>query len=405
MAGLAPPERMIVAGCWSRQSGVWSEGGSLYRWGPYVMKRSMRYVFVLASLLVFLALACGDDEAGGSASPTETSVSPPVSTPADTPESPPAPTEESSAAQGTQRSIVEASIGRSQMVEVGCLDVNADARIDASDADPNALADLTGDDEVDEADLEVIRKLDLVLPNGRPAGCAERHPIPDWQVSEPAAVDCDAGESGLVVLGVGGGPPPLNLGDPSVAAGMRWMLPEIGEALDSEGVSRQLASVAPALNDTNAPNSDAEAWATAYLTSELTRTPCLSAVLFGHSHGGMLVKTVAARLEEAGLGDRILLTALVDPVSGFYGGDPEAMPQTSPVFNIYQENDSLLHWHPLEGANVENWDASGETAPEGGDEGGGALIPVNHTNVDNAQSVLEQLRERIVEAACNRGLC
>jgi thioesterase domain-containing protein len=148
---------------------------------------------------------------------------------------------------------------------------------------------------------------------------------------------------------------------------------------------------------------DAEAWAGTYLAAELARTPCLRVVLLGHSYGGALVKSVAEQLEEAGLGDRILLTVLVDAITGYYQGEVGAMPQTSAVFNIYQTND-VLRWHAIDQPNVENWDASGELAPEEGDLGG-PLIPVLHTNIENSQAVLDRINERIIEASCRMGLC
>ena len=351
----------------------------------------MRHMMLLVPLMALFALACEGGD-GEPSAPTET-MTPPLE---------PTPTEEAGTTGGSQQRVVEALLDRSTMVQIACLDVNADGRVDADDADLQALEDITGDGAVDEADLEVVRGIEVRLPEGRPSGCAEAPPEPDWQVTVPAAVDCAAGQAGVVVLGVGGGGS-VSLRDPAFAAGIRWMVVNIGEALDGQGIPSQLASVSPGLNSTERSALDAEAWASAYLAAELARTPCLRVVLLGHSYGGAVVKSVAEQLEEAGLGDRILLTVLVDAITFYYEGEVGAMPRTSAVFNIYQTND-VLQWHAIDQPNVENWDASGELAPDEGDQGG-PLIPVLHTNIENSQAVLDRINERIVEASCRMGLC
>ena len=330
----------------------------------------MRKTMLLAPLVVLFALSCGGGEF-------------------------PAPS-------GAQQRAVSALLDRSTLVQIACLDVNGDGRVDAGDAGLEALEDVTGDGVVDDADLAVVRGIEVSLPEGRPSGSGGDHPEPDWQVTAPAALDCAAGQAGVVVLGVGGGAS-VSLRDPAFAAGIRWMVVNIGEALAGQGIPSQLASVSPGLNGTERLALDAEAWAAGYLASELARTPCLRVVLLGHSFGGALVKSVAERLEEAGLGERILLTVLVDPITGLYQGEVDAMPQSSPVFNIYQTND-VLRWHAVDRANVENWDASGELAPEEGDRGG-PLVPVLHTTIENSQAVLDRINDRIVGAACRTDLC
>ena len=177
------------------------------------------------------------------------------------------------------------------------------------------------------------------------------------------------------------------------------------EALAGQGIPAQLASVTPGLGGTEQPALDAEAWATTYLVAELARTPCLETMLIGHSYGAMLVKAVAASLEGAGLSDRILLTILVDPIAAFYQGTAAAMPQVSPVFNVYQTNDTFFPpWHAIDQPNVENWDASGELGPEHGDHGG-PLVPVIHSNIANSEGVLDRTIDVTVDEACATGLC
>ena len=296
----------------------------------------------------------------------------------------------------SQLPAVESLVARSRLVRIACLDANNDRRIDAADAEAGPLPDITGDGVFDRGDRDVLREIDLALPEGKPATCEEGQPAPDWQVSPPPQVDCRHGKGGLLIVGVGGGA--VELSNLSAAAGTRWMLAQIGEELSEQGIPHQLVSVAPGLGGTARPQEDAETWATAYLSAELERQPCLQAILLGHSHGGALVTAVAARLEEAGLGDRLLLTIPLDRVTALYAGDSESIPRTVPVFNIFQTNDGLLRGAPIEQPNVENWDASGERGPANGEKGGRPRT-VNHTNIDNSQAVLNRIAGRIAEAA------
>lgn len=361
----------------------------------------MRRVLQLALLVSVAALACQGD------STRENTTTPGAATPS-LQASPTSPEPTSSTSTNERRARVQALIDRSQLLQVACLDVNHDERVDAGDADSNELPDITGDGAVDEADRDVVRGVDFSLPDGRPPGCADGHPTPDWQVTSPAVLDCGAGEAGVVILGGSGGGAPgpgRGLADPASASGLRWITVQIESALAAEGVASQLVVLTPGFNGTDGKALDAEAWALSYLRVALTTTPCLRVILIGHSFGGAMVETVALRLEVDGLGDRIILTVLIDSFNALYPGDREAMPQSSPVFNVYQTNDPLLRGRQIEQPNVENWDASAELAPEFGDAGGDALVPVLHTNIDNSQAVADRVWERAVERSCSMGLC
>jgi hypothetical protein len=68
----------------------------------------------------------------------------------------------------------------------------------------------------------------------------------------------------------------------------------------------------------------------------------------------------------------------------------------APVFNIFETNDPTLSGKPYGSPNVENWDASSEQAPAGGDDGG-ELKPVNHTTIDNSESVRDRVVAEVME--------
>ena len=345
----------------------------------------MRYIILACTLIAVLALACdgGNGDGGGGegdrGSPTSTAGPP---------------------AEELQRDIVARFIDDSTMVRVACLDGNGDGSVDAADA--ATLIDISGDTVVDEDDLAVVREVTITLAEGRPAGCEEGQPDPDWQVSSPVAAGCSGSAGGLVLFAIGGGA--VELSNPTNSAGARWMIVEVGKVLEGARIPYQLISVNPGLVGTTRPQPHAEEWALAYLRTLLTREPCLLVVLLGHSHGGVHVTATASRLEEADLSDRILLTVVVDRVTHFYAGDNESIPELSPVLNLVQTNEDIYQIRPIVQPNIENIDVSGETAPERG-ELGGEPEPVNHTTMDNSPGVLAIIIERIMANACARGLC
>ena len=287
---------------------------------------------------------------------------------------------------------------QADLVQLTCLDVNADGLVDANDADPATLPDISGDSAVTESDLALVREAQLTLPNGRPQDCAGGGPNPDWQVSAPPDLDCAAGERGVLLLAVGGGA--VDLARLNNAAGARWMVEELSGAL---GVPTQIASVAPGLYGTAEPQPDAERWAFAFLSQRLQEQPCLKAVILGHSHGGTLATATASRLEEAGLGGQVLLTVLIDRVTHLYSGDTTSIPQSSTVLNVYLPAPGQeVAGGVIDQSNVENFDASGVEAPEHGEEGG-ALGPANHTTIDNSPDVLREVKARVVLALAAAG--
>ncbi len=291
-----------------------------------------------------------------------------------------------------QIKAVKAFDQSSELARIACLDVNGDGRVDAADADPQRLPDITGDHKVDNLDLSVVRAINFVLPQGKPKDCNNHQPT-DWQVGPPAQIDCAAGRGGFIVFGVGGGA--VDLSTDTDAAGVRWMLVEVGKILEGHGVPYQLISMAPGLNGTGQPQPDSETWAATYLTQQLDQTPCLRVIFIGHSHGGTTVTATASRLEEAGLADQVALSALVDRVTGLYAGDARSVPQTSRVFNIFLAIGEQYEGKAIDQPNVENFNASGLLAPENGEQGG-PLKPATHTTIDNSTAALDEIIVRIL---------
>jgi hypothetical protein len=288
---------------------------------------------------------------------------------------------------------------RATFSKLACLDVNTDGRINEGDAaDPGELPDFNADDDRDEQDAAFLRGVDIEL-NQAANACGEDAPDePEYAVAHgyfsPAEVSCDEGDAPVLLLGVGGGV--VNLKDRGSAAGVREMMSDLQDAYDDEGVDTLSVLAGPAMAGAVNIHAGMEQWLTNVTRVYLDRYPCLRVVLIGHSHGAVSADVVASRLEDQ-YGDRFVVVVSVDRVDELYTGDTQARPDIVPVFNVFETNDGTLRGDAYDSPNVENWDASGEQAPEDGDSGG-APAPVNHTTIDNSDSV----RNRIVDEVMDR---
>lgn len=294
----------------------------------------------------------------------------------------------------SQLRAVERLTSSGELMQIACFDVNDDGKVDAGDADASKLPDFNGDGKVDEAETNIVSAVEMTLLEGTPSNC-NRGDKPDWLVTEAPVIDCSAGQTEVLLYGVGGGA--VDLKNPTNAAGVRWMMDDIGKQFDAAGLPHQILSVAPGLNGPDDGQPASEDWSTAYLTEELNRVPCMHLVLLGHSHGATHVTAVASRLEAAGLADRITLNILIDRVTDLYSGDTASLPQQSPVVNYYLAATEQYHSAPIEQANFENVDVSGELAPEKGEQGG-KIVAVIHSTIDNSPSLLSKIEARIAQA-------
>ncbi|MEX2159236.1 MAG: hypothetical protein WEB04_07520 [Dehalococcoidia bacterium] len=297
----------------------------------------------------------------------------------------------------SQLRAVKRLTSNGELMQIACFDVNDDGKVNAGDADTSKLPDFTGDGKVDEAETNIVSAVEMTVAQGKPANC-NRGDTPDWLVTEAPVIDCSPGQTEVLLYGVGGGA--VDLKNPTNAAGVRWMMYEIGKQFDAAGLPHQILSVAPGLNGQDNGQPASEDWSTAYLTEELNRVPCMRLVLLGHSHGGTHVTAVASRLEAAGLADRITLNILIDRVADLYSGDATSLPQQSTTVNYYLPANEQYHGVPFEQTNFENVDVSGEVAPEGGEQGG-KILPAVHTTIDNSPSLLDKIEARIAQALSN----
>ncbi|MEX2227295.1 MAG: hypothetical protein WEB52_12690 [Dehalococcoidia bacterium] len=288
-------------------------------------------------------------------------------------------------------------------VHVPCLDSNQDLALSAEDfgqplaggaeSDGDGI-DFNADGTVDDADAAFL-DVDLqVAPGSDPAACGDA-PLEYLVASDTVpAITCDDGARAIVIVGVAGGV--VDLRNAENAAGVRWMTNALIDELDERDYQTLALIAGPGLPGIDAQlNSGMETWIAHSLQTVLDQYPCAQAVLLGHSHGAITTDVVASRLEEA-YGNRILLVVSNDRIEGLYMGDTQSRPQSVPVFNIFETNDSDATGASFDAPNVENWDASGEQAPEHGEDGG-ASKPVNHTTIDNSAGVRDRIIDEVVE--------
>jgi hypothetical protein len=291
---------------------------------------------------------------------------------------------------------------RATFSEIACLDKNGDDRINGADAaDPSRLPDFNADDERDGRDAAFVEDVDIPLNPARDRECGAGGGEPEYLVAhgyfDPSDVSCDANEEAVLLLGVGGGV--KNLRQSGDARGVRRIVDALQKEYDERGA--QTIAIISGQDIVGAENGNVamEEWLTNAVRVYLDRFPCLHVTLLGHSHGGVTVAVIAARLEGEYAG-RFDAVVVLDRVEFGYGGDTASYPRAVPVFNVYETNEASpsLRGAPREQPNVENWDASAEQAPEGGDSDNDDA-PVTHVSIDNAGSIRERIVDEVIERA------
>ncbi len=291
---------------------------------------------------------------------------------------------------------------RATFSKLACLDENGDHRLNQADAiDVSAVPDFNGDHKHDANDAAFFSDIDLQLdPPTQADVCKKGSEVgPEYEVAhgyfEPADVSCDGGAQPVLLVGVGGGVKDLT--DKGDAAGVRSIIDGIQRSYDARGIDTIAVIAGPAIAGAAQPNPAMEQWMTNAVQIYFDRYPCIRAVLVGHSHGGVTVDVIAARLEDR-YAARFIDVVELDRVEFAYSGDTQSKPKLAHVLSIFETNSGMLNGVPYTGApNAELWDASGESGPERGDKGG-ALKQVVHTTIDNSASV----KGRIIDDVMRR---
>jgi hypothetical protein len=293
-----------------------------------------------------------------------------------------------------------ANTPRGTYAQLGCLDVNGDNQITADDAaDASKIPDFNGDGHHDADDTAFLEGLSIPLdPNRDKSTCdGKSKQQPEYLVAHgyfsSSDVSCNGNEKAVLLLGVGGGV--TNLKDKKQAAGIREILDDLKGKFDGQDTKVLSLVAGQAIGGATNPHTGMEAWLTNVTRVYAAKYPCMRIVLVGHSHGGVIVEDIAANIE-ADLGNRINVVVDLDRIEDLFIGDMKR-PQSVAVFNVYETNDGRFHTSAYDAPNAENWDASGETGPVHGDDGG-SQKPVTHTTIDNSSSV----RGRIVDEVMGR---
>ncbi len=291
---------------------------------------------------------------------------------------------------------------RATFSQLACLDKNGDHRLNAADAANLAsVPDFNGDRTHDSNDAAFFNGIDLAMdPVAQADVCKKGSAIgPEYEVAhgyfEPANVSCANNARPVLLVGVGGGVKDLK--DKSNAAGIRSIIDGLQTSYDARGVDTIAVIAGPAMSGAMQPNAAMEAWMTNAVRVYFDRYPCIRAVLVGHSHGGVTVDVIAARLEDRYAG-RFIDVVELDRSEFVYSGDTVSKPRQAHVFSIFETTSGVLKGVPYLGApNAELWDASNELGPANGDKGG-PLKPVTHTTIDNSLAV----KQRIIDDVMRR---
>jgi hypothetical protein len=288
---------------------------------------------------------------------------------------------------------------RATFGQIQCMDVNGDNHVNADDAsDPSKLPDWNADRDRDEFDASFLKGVDIELdPNRDKSACTQK----DKRSSEylvahgyfsSSDVSCSGGESPVLLVGVGGGS--VNLREHDDAAGVREMISKIQTAYSDRGTDTVGVIAGPAIGGAVNGHAAMEQWLTHAVQTYFDRYPCIKAVLVGHSHGAVTTDVVSAHLEGK-YADRFIEVIDVDRVEALYTGDTTSRPSVVPVFNVFEQNDPRFKIAPFDAPNVKNWDATDQKAPENGQDGG-PMKPVNHTTIDNSESVTKQIVDEVM---------
>jgi hypothetical protein len=287
---------------------------------------------------------------------------------------------------------------RATFSQIACLDKNGDNAVNAQDAtDPEQLPDFNADDERDDLDAAFLYGLEIPLDPNAEVCNEESDDVPEYAVAHgyfsSSDVSCDDPDSQAVLLvGVGGGV--VNIREREDAAGIREIIDALQQELDERDVQTIGVLAGPLITGAANPHAAMEDWLTHAIRIYLERYDCLRVVIAGHSHGGVTADVVASRLEDQ-YADRFIAAVEVDRIDALYVGNTHERPDVVPVFNAYETNDDTFKGAPHDSPNYANWDASGETAPSDGDQGGDDE-PVRHTTIDNSEAVRARIVDEVI---------
>jgi hypothetical protein len=261
---------------------------------------------------------------------------------------------------------------------IACLDANQDGRLDGNDS-----ADLEG--------------LDIELAGG---ACDDVVHTSDYFVGAPSdGFGCDGARPPLLIVAVPGALSNLLDTRGTESLGLVDIVNSVGDRASAAGIATQII-LAPSAVDGGVPaQTSMERWLAHDLARRLDETPCLRAVIIGHSHGAVTVTSVSAALDDR-YADR-LLGVLLDRTTALYDRNATEMPSRTRIVNYYQVNEG---WHgvPFGQPNVVDIDESSALAPIALSDGGGGIARVNHKTIDDSAEVQKGIEDAVMAWAEGR---
>lgn len=259
-------------------------------------------------------------------------------------------------------------------VQMACVDANGDGRLNAGDGN-----DLSG--------------IDVQLAAGACGGPSRHRDYFAGAPSDSSADNCAAPRQPMLIVVIGGGGTNLLDSSSGVSVGLLDIRNLLYDRAAQAGVASTTVLAAAAIAGADLPQTRMEQWLRLDLERRLLASPCLRAVLIGHSHGGVAVTSVIAALEGAFTGR--LYGAVIDRSTALYDHPAPEMPHVAPLLNVFQLNEG---WHgvPLNQPNVIDADESNEIAPKDPRVGREPVVTVTHTNLDDSTGVQMFIVERIV---------
>lgn len=268
----------------------------------------------------------------------------------------------------------------------------------SGEALPLACLDVNGDQHLDRADSADLGDLDIRFVN--PNACLPPFDRREWFVGESEPASCDDPDARLVlVVAVGGGGTDLLDRNQGVSAGLIDIVNAIRRQGDDMGLVTSVILATAAIDAADSPQARMEEWVAADLARRLTATPCLRVIVIGHSHGAVVVTTVAARLELE-YGERVF-GVLLDRSLLYYDHMTDELPVIAPILNVFQENDGW-HGEALASPNAVDLDVSGEQAPREPREGPLPIVQVAHSTLDDSPAVQQVILDRVGEWLASR---
>jgi hypothetical protein len=260
-------------------------------------------------------------------------------------------------------------------IAIGCLDRNADGRLDGADG-----AEFQG----------------LDIPLRRAEGCTPLGRRREWFVADgELPMACTAGgPAPLLVIAIAGGGTQLLDRDQGVSVGLIDIVNGVRTRAAAGGVPSGVILMTSAIQWADSPQRRMEEWLVADLRRRLDATSCLRVVLMGHSHGAVVVTSVMAALEGR-YGDR-MYGVLLDRSLLYYDRPVFDVPVRAALLNVFQLNEGW-HGEPIASPNVINLDASAEVAPRDPREGPLPIVPVAHSTLDDSTGVQVQVVDEVAK--------